>query len=190
MRVFVAVDLPAPEKTRVMAAFTPIRRAGMPFRWIEPEAAHLTLQFLGQVDDPVIGAIRAALRVTAARHTPFSVQLRGAGVFPDVHRPAVLWLGVAPCKPLLALQSDVARALAALDFEPERRPFHPHVTVARARRDAARQAFAGLAALVPAVTHEASISVDEVHLMQSHLSRTGARYESVAAARLGEGNTA
>ncbi|MCI0432538.1 MAG: RNA 2',3'-cyclic phosphodiesterase [Gemmatimonadetes bacterium] len=185
MRLFVAINLPTGEPQRILDALEPVRSARLPFRWIAPEAIHLTLQFLGQAEDGVARAVDAALRDVAGRYTSFLIGLRDVGVFPNLRRPGVLWIGVEPCAQLATLQQSVQNALEPLGFEPERRAYHPHITVARAMRNASGSGFAPLGSLVAGVAYESSVAVHSVDLMRSHLSRSGARYERLAAAPLG-----
>jgi len=166
------------------AALACLREAGMPFRWLRPEAMHLTLAFLGEVAENAVAAIDAALRITAAEHAPFPVTLRDVGAFPDFRRPNVLWMGMAPSDALHALHRDVAAALEPLGFPPERRVFHPHITLARTQNDTPRSAFGALGGLAASVRLEATTEVTAVDLMRSHLSRAGARYERVSCALL------
>ncbi len=96
-------------------------------RWVDPEAIHLTLVFLGELPDPV--PIANALE--ACRCVPMDLTVSGLGVFPNRRRPAVLWAGLAePTGSLLKLQAEIAKALTPF-VEPERRAFKAHLTLAR-----------------------------------------------------------
>lgn len=183
MRLFVAVNLPDEEKAKLAQATLPLR-TGLPFRWLLPEAVHLTLKFLGEVAEPRSRAVIEAVENTAARHAPFSLELGGVGAFPSLRRPRVLWVGVMASSVLSALQADVERALARSGFPTEDRPFSPHITVARAWNDAKPAAFQELEQLARSVVYAGIAPVKSVDLMRSHLGRAGARYERIAAAPL------
>jgi 2'-5' RNA ligase len=184
VRAFIAVNLP-PERRRDLAdAVAPLLRSGLPVRWVEPDGYHVTLRFLGPVADGDVEPVAAALRTLAMGHAPFTLRVGGAGAFPDVRRPAVLWLGVAADGPLLALQQAVERGIAPLGFPTESRPFHPHVTLGRTRRDARPGALRSAEALLRDVACEVIIPIETVDLMSSHTSPRGARYQCVLAAPL------
>jgi len=104
-------------------------RGGVPgARWIEPDALHITLRFIGDIDDAVARDVAAVLDDVSA--LPFSLRLGGVGVF-GRRRPRSIWAGVEPEPALLALQGTIERACVTIGLEPERRNFSPHVTLAR-----------------------------------------------------------
>jgi RNA 2',3'-cyclic 3'-phosphodiesterase len=136
---------------------------------------HLTLQFLGNAFD--IDTLAEALAGVTARTG--SVRLGGAGAFPNAKRARVLWLGVATGDDFLsALGAEVAGLLAPLAFEPEARPYHPHLTLARCRKTAVdvRSCIAAL----DARDYGAAWTVSEIRLYESRLRREGALYVSRA----------
>jgi len=130
-RTFVALNLPAEVKASVAE-----RRRALPptprgLRWAAADQLHLTLAFLGDVDDDGLAAVRAAARSAAADHAPFDADLRGHGAFPNAGRARVAWLGWgAGADAVIALRATLVRTLARAA---DRRPFSPHVTLARAR---------------------------------------------------------
>jgi RNA 2',3'-cyclic 3'-phosphodiesterase len=183
MRLFVAIN-PTPEARRSWTdALEPLRRLDWPVRWVAADALHLTLAFLGNVGDERVDEIAAALAEVAARTQPFTMHVRGLGAFPDVRRPRLLWLGIEPDPPLLALQREVADRLQRLGFEPDVRTFSPHITVARARGAAAR--IGGVEHAIDSFRFDDAVPVDGIDLMKSSLAQDGARYERVRRAGLG-----
>jgi 2'-5' RNA ligase len=128
LRLFVAVDLPQPTQQAVAALFVDLRGA----RWVKPQQLHVTLRFMGKSPEEELPAIRARL---ASVHVPaFPLTAHGVGSFPPGGRRArVLWLGLEPKQPLLELEREIAQVLHGLTAtaEEERRPFSPHVTLAR-----------------------------------------------------------
>jgi len=182
MRLFIAVNLPPGEQDRIAAATRQLRDGGLPVRWVAPDAYHLTLKFLGEVSPPVADALTEVVRDVALRHRAFPLRLRGTGVFPNLRRPAVWWIGSEPSAPLSALQRDVERAVAPLGFEPEQRAFSAHLTLGRTTRDAPPGALAGAGPLLQSVDLDRTITIETLDLMRSHLSPRGARYERVCAA--------
>ena len=149
-------------------------------KWVRPENIHLSLKFLGEVEEAREPELRSALKRAAgpgAEARPLTIQITGFGVFPDYHRPHVLWAGVTPQPGLELLQHGVEQAFAPLGFPTEARAFRPHVTLARASRDAKPREFAGLEELLSGLDFDETVSVDEVDLMQSTLKPEGPVYQ-------------
>jgi 2'-5' RNA ligase len=144
-------------------------------RWVQDENLHLTLRFIGEVERPLGDDI--ALALSRIRSGPFELRLSGVGIF-EQRNGGALWAGVQPKEPVAALAAKVERACVAAGLEPERRTFHPHVTLARWNR---REATAAQAFLERnrALASEA-FAVDRFILYESRLSRHGAHYEEVA----------
>lgn len=134
-RTFVAIAVPTAVRATVRALAARERRSGPAgLRWADPDQAHLTLAFLGDQHDAALERVRASLRSVARAHAPFQGDLRGAGAFPRSDAARVLWLGWgAGAEAVVALHSSLRSALTASGIALEARPFHPHVTLARAR---------------------------------------------------------
>lgn len=145
-----------------------------------PENIHLSLKFLGDVEDTRADELRTALQRAAGSRPeprPLTLQITGFGVFPDYHRPHVLWAGVTPEPGLELLQHGVEQAFAPLGFPTEARAFRPHVTLARAERRAKPREFAGLEEVLSGLEFDETVTVSEVHLMQSTLKPDGPVYQ-------------
>lgn len=158
----------------------PQRREKLPVKWVRPENIHLSLKFLGDVEESRASELQTALRRAAGARSeprPLALQIRGFGVFPDYRRPHVLWAGVTPEPALELLQHSVEQAFAPLGFPTEARAFRPHVTLARASREARPRSFAGLEGLLSGIEFDETVSVPEVDLMQSTLKPGGAVYQ-------------
>lgn len=158
----------------------PQRREKLPVKWVRPENIHLSLKFLGDVEESRASELYTALQRAAgarAEPRPLALQVRGFGVFPDYRRPHVLWVGVTPEPGLELLQHSVEQAFAPLGFPTEARAFRPHVTLARASRAARPREFAGLEELLSGIDFEETVSVPEVDLMQSTLNPEGPVYQ-------------
>jgi 2'-5' RNA ligase len=152
------------------------RRDTLPVKWVRPENIHLSLKFLGEVDEAQEPELREALKRAAGTRSeprPLTLQITGFGVFPDYHRPHVLWAGVTPEPGLELLQHGVEQAFAPLGFPTEARPFRPHVTLGRAARDARPRHLKGLEEILTGTDFDATITVAEVDLMQSTLQPNG-----------------
>lgn len=165
-------------------AIAPMRAAAPSLRWLDPASVHLTLRFLGATATDRIPSLTAALRDIAAPAAPVVLEVGGAGAFPSLAHPRVLWLRVTLNAGLAALYHAVDAACARLGFAREPRPFCPHLTVARAPRggpmppaDVARAAAAaGPSFPTPVLT---------LDLYASALTPSGARHQRLAALPLG-----
>ncbi len=184
VRSFVALELPVEAKEALAVVTRHLRQAEVKaVRTVDPGAVHLTLKFLGEVPPDQLDRITVAAEAVSRSLEPFSLELKGVGVFPNRRAPRVFWVGVGgDLDSLRDLQVGIERSMNELGFSPERRAFSPHLTVARLKGGAPaeelRRATASLddAPLASGV----SIAVDSVSLMRSILTPAGARYERLA----------
>ncbi|MBN2345933.1 MAG: RNA 2',3'-cyclic phosphodiesterase [Candidatus Aminicenantes bacterium] len=141
MRMFTGIALSEDAREKVLRELKPFRKAGTPIHWTDERNIHLTLKFIGEIDDAQVPEVAAALLAHSPATAPFRLSLRGFGKFPAGDELHVFWAGVEECPPLHALYSSVEDALAPLGIARETRPFHPHLTLGRNR---ARYNFKGL----------------------------------------------
>ena len=149
-------------------------------RWVGDEQLHLTLRFIGEVERPLANDIADALG--KVRYPPFELRISGTGRF-DRKSGGALWAGVEPRKPVAELAARVERACLFTGIEPERRAFHPHITLARYNRrnaEAARDFERRNAGL-----ESPPFAVTGFILFESRLSRHGPHYEEVTIYPLG-----
>ena len=149
-------------------------------KWVRAENIHLSLKFLGDLDDAREPELREALKRAAGARSeprPLTLQITGFGVFPDYHRPHVLWAGVTPDPGLELLQHAVEQTFAPLGFPTEARAFRPHVTLGRAARDARPRDFKGLEEILAGMDFAQTVTVAELDLMQSTLQPGGPVYQ-------------
>ncbi len=171
-RLFIAIRPPEPIRDRLIDAMG----GRGDFRWQDDEQLHLTLRFIGEVERSIADDLAAAL--TTIRAVPFELRISGVGHF-EQRSGGALWAGVEPKAPLVALAAKIERVCQKVGLEPERRSFHPHITLARwkGRRSHEVQGFlerTGALASEP-------FDVSQFILFESRLSRHGAHYEEVAA---------
>ena len=171
-RLFVAIRPPEPIRDLLIDAMDD----SADFRWQDEEQLHLTLRFIGEVDRPVADDIADAL--DRIRGQPFQVRINGVGRF-EQRSAGALWAGVEPKEPLAALAAKVERVCQQVGLQPERRAYHPHITLARWKGRRTREVHdylertRGLAS--------SPFDVTEFVLFESRLSRHGAHYEKIAA---------
>lgn len=181
IRTFVAIDLPAEVKSFLQNVTGELKKTGADVKWTRPEGTHLTLKFLGNVDRELVSQIDSQLRPMFAKVRPFMLGVGSLGGFPSLKRPRVIWVGVHDADG--ALQPAVRQVESLLEpmgFEPEKRPFNPHLTLGRVRSNR------GIRELVEEVRQRIDLtgpkfSADHATLFQSILRPSGAEYRPLAA---------
>ena len=182
VRLFVAINPPERVRERIGAGTEDLRGLEC-IRWVAPDRVHLTLKFLGEVDEESERSIAEALVRVAMGRGPFEARVTAPGALPNIRRPRIIWLGLEKSPELAALQGDLEDALADLGFEREERAFRPHLTLGRVRRGR-RVDGSVLDSLVRRTEVSGAWQVEAVELMRSHLLPTGAVYDVRASARL------
>ena len=187
MRTFIALNLPLAERQLLHDATHPIRDAAAGASWVAPENLHLTLKFLGSVDQPRVTELADRLRSVARTHRPLALDIGGPGVFPNLRAPRIVWMGVAADARLELLHHDVERACEAAGFPVEGRAFRPHITLGRVKSplDAATRRALGEA--MRACLAERRVTVSTVDVMSSTPAAGGSVYRVETAAPLGAG---
>ena len=168
-RLFVAIRPPEEVRNRLLDLMEGIGGA----RWQDDDQLHLTLRFIGEVDRHAAGDVHAALG--SIHHPPFEIAVSGLGLFDRRGTPKTLWAGVTPQEPVRALHNKVDQAMARVGLEPERRAFHPHITLARLRGAGSPHDFLARSGGVSTP----SWPVDDFVLMESSLTPAGAIYSAL-----------
>ncbi len=188
IRAFIAVTLPEPLTAIVSGVQQNLKARGLHIAWVAPGNVHLTLKFLGDIESTDIDPIADVMNACAQSMAPLTVAALGLGVFPDLRRPRVVWLGITGGMPqLIAFQKDLDAGLTALGkgrFKPEERPFKGHLTLGRIK--------AGLdtGILVKALretgkVESSAVTIHAIHLIQSRLTSSGSIYTPLRCAVLG-----
>lgn len=179
MRVFVAVELSAGLREALRVVISRLSRIPADIRWADPKSIHLTLKFLGEVDEEEsLPLIEECLAETAGRHTRFELVLRGTGTFPESGLPRVMWAGFVFSPELARLQTDLESGLAGLDFPADERPFTPHLTLGRVKGPrGVREAWEALTKWKDAELGR--LAIERVILFESVLKPQGAEYRHV-----------
>jgi 2'-5' RNA ligase len=188
-RLFIALELPrtlidsiARTQNDLKRSFS-TREAAHVARWVKPDGIHLTLKFLGDVPTEQVGALKLALSEAVRDSTSISLTAEGLGCFPNARQPRVLWVGLrGDLDALMALWQSVEARIAPLGYPAEERGFSPHLTLARAARNASRNEIAALGEIAGKATVGTlgSWRAESVSLMRSQLRPEGAIYTQVA----------
>ncbi len=144
-------------------------------KWVRPENLHITLKFLGDINEESIDTIAQKLSELSANHWAFQVELKTIGAFPNLKRPNALWIGITKTTALEALHRGIEEGMSTAGFKKEDRPFTPHLTIARVKgmRD-----YHGLYEKLKALSDKDFGVCDtaEIVLMKSDLMPGGAKY--------------
>lgn len=191
IRAFIAIELPNHVKDELSLIIKRLKPGHeIAVKWVDSNAIHLTLKFLGNVyPERIVDITRAVERVTG-RSRPFTLELDKLGAFPNLKSPRVAWVGVGGDVPrVIKLQQEIDRALISLGFTPEKRSFSPHLTLGRVREKSthAERDHLGRTITSLEVSEKHTFTVERVSLMKSTLTRNGAIYECLASAVIGEG---
>lgn len=190
IRCFIAVELDdvlrtalAEVQRRVRGAIDKAVGHEAKVQWVRPDSIHVTIKFLGDVEERHIDAITQALQGIASGHCAGTVEVVGLGVFPDLRNPRVCWVGLREgADRLIRLAADVDTALEKLEFPREFRPYSPHLTLARIKEGGRTVGRVldqqGLLAKEGGVIGR--LSVRALALMKSELRPAGAVYSRLA----------
>ena len=188
VRSFIAIELPEGVKTGLTRLQNQLKAANhSPVKWINPGSIHLTLKFLGDVPVDKINSITRALETATREIPPFQLEVKDLGVFPNLNKVRVVWVGVSgDITRLGQLQQRIESNLAILDFTPETRAFTPHLTLARLREQASPDERQNFGQLIGNTKFESvyKFRVDSISLMRSQLTREGAIYSRLSSAKL------
>ena len=186
VRVFIAVPLDQELRAAAAGLRRQLNSTADLLRWVPPGNLHLTLKFLGEIAEERVTKVAEAVREVARRSGRFTITLTGAGAFPSMRRPQVVWVGVKQgSDTLIALARDLDVALHRMKFPREHRPFRPHLTVARSRHGGPVPDLSGpLGGLGDLIVVRQV--VDTLVVMESQLQPSGAIYRSIEEVGLGE----
>jgi 2'-5' RNA ligase len=194
IRAFIAIELSDPIKASLSSLIAKLRskehHSAKYVKWVDPKGIHLTLKFLGNVTPDQVPRIIDAITPSAESLSPLKLQLGKLGVFPNLQRPRVIWVAITgEVKPLITLQQDIDQALAPLGFPPEGRSFSPHLTIGRLREQATPMERSSIGSLIPATEFEGGpiLEIDQINLMKSTLTPSGAIYNRLASIKLHSG---
>ena len=183
VRLFLACEVPDEVKQHISEVIEDLRgRSGTDVRWIRTEGIHVTLKFLGEVPVKKLPAVKLATQEAVVGHSPFELELSNIGTFGGREGLRLMWVGIAgDVLRLEALVRSMNAALKVVGFEPERRPFRPHLTLGRVRDEVSTRRRAEIEVEVGKVSVPAtSWRTSQVSLMRSRLTQQGAVYEVLA----------
>ncbi len=186
IRTFIAIELEEAQRSALAQAQARLKgfSAGRLVRWVAPESIHLTIKFLGGVDAGMIPALERAVQTASAQIPPFDLTIGGIGAFPNPRRARVVWVGLSG-QTLMAeqLAGRLEAECGALGFAREERPFSPHLTLGRVKRETRPSDLPLVGEMIEkaGVGELGQLHVSHVSIMKSDLRPTGSVYTQLAA---------
>ena len=185
IRSFLAIELPRTIQKKIEEVQGDLRSTHADVRWVNPEKIHLTLKFFGNIEesriDPIFKSIEEPIRNTL----PFSLKVRGLGAFPNLKNPRVIWMGLVDGREvLISFQKQIETQLEKIGFQPEDRPFNPHLTLGRMKSSRGKEELVGR--MEKHKEEEfGDFQVERVILFKSDLRPTGPIYTPLKDLKLG-----
>jgi len=176
VRSFIAVEIPDAVRQKLREFLRELRDTGADVKWVRPEGMHLTLKFLGAVERDLLEKVSLSLGPVVEKFDPFVLKAEGAGCFPSLRNPRVVWAGLTdPEGAVVKLQREIETTTAGLGFPSEERSFKPHLTLGRVRSPKGKNS------LTQTVERQinlgfGSFRVERVILFRSDLRPEGAVY--------------
>lgn len=174
IRCFLALPTTDEVRTAISSLIASYQSVPSDVKWQDPSKLHITLKFLGSVENDVVKEISLQLENRLRYHSAFDIVYEETGGFPSLHRPTILWVGARPSEAITQLYHDIEDTVRGFGFKPEDRPFRPHITIARVKGN---RNLDRLTAKVKSVTFEpVKGHCAEVLVMRSELSPDTSRY--------------
>jgi 2'-5' RNA ligase len=184
MRIFLAINLPPEMRRAVWEATQSLRETTATVAWVPEPKIHLTLKFLGALDESAIAPLGRTMAEVARAHATPRVEVHGVGAFPNFRRPRVIWMGVEPEPRLELLHHDIEVACATLGYELDGRPYRPHLTLGRVREPGTPEGMKALRSVANRVRFTDEFHARTIDVMQSIPGPDGSAYSVLASAPL------
>lgn len=175
-RGFIAIDIKAVPK--LIEFEKDITKTGVNVKLVEPENVHITLKFLGDTEEALIDDIEQIMKDAVKKSKPFTIQLKGAGVFPNQKYIKIVWIGIKQGEQIGAIAQAIDEHLSTLGFAKEKRAFSSHLTIARVRSARNKQELLQVLEKYNDVLF-AEIMVDMITLKKSELTQKGPIYTTL-----------
>ncbi len=178
MRTFIAIELPQEIKEELGRLQEKLKAAGADVKWVEPKNIHLTLKFLGEIDEQARNRICSTLEEICRTRKPFVIALSSLGAFPNTISPRVIWAGISQGdSEVKEIAQAVEEHLETIGFPKENREFSSHITIGRTRSGKNRQELTKLLANLTQKNLERQFPVTKIILFKSTLTPHGPIYE-------------
>lgn len=180
MRTFVAIPLTEEVHQELAKLQDSLRKSGCDIKWANPANIHLTLKFLGEIDDKQTEDIKASLAQALTGHNSFWIHIAGIGAFPRLSYPKIIWVGIDKgSKECIALARSIEEAVEKLELRKEKRPFSPHLTLGRIRTLNKKPQLISHIEKEKDFASQHKVSVNKIILFQSTLTPKGPIYTTL-----------
>jgi 2'-5' RNA ligase len=182
MRTFIAIELPQEIKDKLAELQALLKQAGADVKWVNPKNIHITLKFLGEIDEDISAKIAGIIEDTAKKIQQFPISLSSLGAFPKIESARVIWIGIDKGdKETGRLAKELEERIEKLGIPKEERPFSSHITIGRVRgmlnKDKLAKALKELEAYFSGKNIE--FKVTKITLFKSTLGSSGPAYEAL-----------
>jgi len=179
IRTFIAIEIDPTHKQKLTHLISTLKQSDSDVKWVNGTQMHLTLKFLGNIEETKVQEISDALTSIANSTREFTITLSNIGTFPNAKRPRVIWIGVNKGKnKLKLLAGQIETELEKLGFPKETRDFKSHLTLGRVRSPKNLQNLTKLLTEV-SFQSESAIKINKLILFQSTLTPKGAIYKKI-----------
>ena len=180
MRTFLAIEMSEGIRKAVNTVIQDEKKKNLPIKWVEFENLHITLKFLGEIDDQKKNEIMPLITEITRGFIPFTVSLSGIGCFPGPRNPRVIWVGVQEGgEKMIELAERLENNLARIGFKKEEKKFHPHLTFGRVK------GYCNVDEILAKTLAPEPFTVDSITLFKSTLKPGGPVYEGLQRFRFG-----
>jgi 2'-5' RNA ligase len=180
LRTFIAVDFPIEIKEKIIeiTAYFQSKLPPAQIKWVEPDHMHLTLKFMGETPHDKLVQIKQSIHQVISVFPSFEIEIKALGMYPNNQRPRVIWLGINAENYLILLHNQLDQALKGEGIKSDRRPFSPHLTIGRVRRNADQESVIQIGRILSQfkIASLGSIKIDEILYYQSVLTPQGPIY--------------
>ncbi len=178
LRLFIAIEIPLEIRTQITAVISELKSVPADVRWERPEKLHITLKFLGDVQEEVLPEIVLLLRGVAEKRSQLSIRYSGVGCFPNKREPRIIWVGAEDVAgKLQPLVDSIETEMASIGFEKETKGFHPHVTIGRMKNG--KDTSSLLRKMESVIFESQPAVVSAMSLVRSKLKASGSIYSQV-----------
>lgn len=184
IRTFIAIELNEETHSELSSLLSALKESDADVKWVAPEVIHLTLKFLGYIDDVKIKEVQKILDEIIKNFKPFVLSLKGIGAFPKLDYPRVVWVGVDAGKNETSqLAKELEDRLEKIGIPKEDREFHPHITLGRVKSSKNKDK---LKSIIETTKFEprSKINVDHLTLFKSQLTTQGPIYTPLFIAKM------
>lgn len=184
IRAFIACDVPETLLEKISSVQDKLKELDAAVSWTKISGIHITLKFLGDIEEGFIDRIASVILEAVKGESPFEIKIKGSGAFPNLKNPRVVWVGVGDdARRLSNIQQALDSGLKAFGYEPDEREFRPHLTLGRVKGAKGRERLSSAISGQKEI-EIGSFTVDRVILYKSELKPSGAIYTKLKEIKL------